>query len=65
MAPGLQLILPGDFKEGAWPVSVCQCANPLTKVRCSVLQLLPRRRKKKWGVCWGDNWCKKNKKKRS
>ncbi|WP_227538815.1 hypothetical protein, partial [Klebsiella pneumoniae] len=21
MAPGIQLILPGDFQEGAWPVS--------------------------------------------
>ncbi|MGK3472539.1 hypothetical protein ACSLOS_31890, partial [Klebsiella pneumoniae] len=28
MAPGIQLILPGDFQEGAWPVSGCQCANP-------------------------------------
>ncbi|MFX3311573.1 hypothetical protein V6087_26740, partial [Klebsiella pneumoniae] len=31
MAPGIQLILPGDFQEGAWPVSGCQCANPWTK----------------------------------
>ncbi len=38
MAPGIQLILPGDFQEGAWPVSGCQCANPWTKVRCSGVQ---------------------------
>ncbi len=38
MAPGIPLILPGDFQEGAWPVSCCQCANPWTKVRCSGVQ---------------------------
>ena len=38
MAPGIQLILPGDFQVGAWPVSGCQCANPWTKVRCSGVQ---------------------------
>ena len=38
MAPGIQLILPGDFQEGAWPVSGCQCANPWTKVRYSGVQ---------------------------
>ena len=38
MAPGIQLILPGDFQEGAWPVSGCQCANPWTKVKCSGVQ---------------------------
>ncbi|MDV3394721.1 hypothetical protein NX026_30135, partial [Klebsiella pneumoniae] len=40
MAPGIQLILPGDFQEGAWPVSGCQCANPWTKVSVQVFNLL-------------------------
>ncbi|WP_241373816.1 hypothetical protein, partial [Klebsiella pneumoniae] len=34
----MQLILPGDFQEGAWPVSGCQFANPWTKGRCSGVQ---------------------------
>ncbi|MDI7115993.1 hypothetical protein, partial [Klebsiella pneumoniae] len=38
MAPGIQLILPGDFQEGAWPVSGCQGANPWTKERGSGVQ---------------------------
>ena len=44
MAPGIQLILPGDFQEGAWPVSGCQCANPWTKVRSFIgnAALLPK-----------------------
>ncbi|MCL0201827.1 hypothetical protein, partial [Klebsiella pneumoniae] len=38
MPPGIQLIWPGDFQEGAWLVSSCQCANLWTKVRCSGVQ---------------------------
>jgi hypothetical protein len=37
---GIQLILPGDFQEGAWPVSGCQYANPWTKVRFQVFNFL-------------------------
>ncbi len=33
MAPGIQLILPGDFQEGAVPVSGCQCEYDENEVR--------------------------------